>query len=250
MSERLKGRKILITGAGSGIGRETAEIFAREGAALALVDLDVAAAEATAKTAGGTSYGLDVTDAAAAEKVVAQAAADLGGLDGIVNSAGILTMASIDDLGTEEFRKVLDVNVLGTFNICKAALPYLREAGKTGDAAIVNIASAQALSPSLTGSAYAASKAAAMMFSKSIAKELAPEIRVNVICPGATVTPMTDAGVSPDDVEGRAALASVYAMKRLCEPDQIANGILFLMSQEASAVTGIALAIDNGRTYH
>lgn len=250
MTDRLAGRKILITGAGSGIGRETAELIAREGATLALVDRDAAAAEATARSAGGTAYGLDVTDAAEVERIVARAARDMDGIDGILNSAGILTMASIDDLGVEEFRRVLDVNILGTFNVCKAALPFLRKAGETGDASIVNIASAQALLPSLTGSAYAASKAGVMMFSKSIAKELAPAIRVNVVCPGATATPMTDSGVAPDDIAGREALASVYAMKRLCEPDQIASGILFLMSREASAVTGVALAIDNGRTYH
>lgn len=247
MTGRLDGRRIVITGAGSGIGREAARVFARKGARLALLDRDRAAAQVTADETGGLVLGVDVVDEAAVNAAIAQAAEGLGGIDGLLNSAGILTMKTMDDIPVDEFRRVMDVNVIGTFLTCRAALPWLRQAG---NGAIVNIASAQALLPSLTGSAYAASKAGVMMFSKSIAKELAPAVRVNVICPGATETPMTDSGVAPDDLEGRERLASNYAMKRLCRPDEIANGILFLMSDEASAVTGVALAIDNGRTYH
>lgn len=247
MTGRLTGRKIVITGAGSGIGRESARIFAREGATLALLDRDRDAAQVTADETGGHVFAVDVTDEAQVKSVIDEAGAALGGIDGLLNSAGILTMKTVDDIDAEEFRRVVDVNLTGTFLVCQAALPWLRQ---SPTAAIVNIASAQALLPSLLGSAYAASKAAVMMFSKSIAKELAPAVRVNVICPGATETPMTDQGVAPDDVEGRKALAANYAMKRLCQPDEIANGILFLMSQEASAITGVALAIDNGRTFH
>lgn len=247
MTGRLERRKILITGAGSGIGRETARLFAREGAKLALLDRDVAAAEETARETGGSFHQVDVTDQVKVGQVVAEAAEALGGIDGVLNSAGILTMKTMDDIGVEEFRRVVDVNLTGTFLVCQAVLPWLRKEPK---AAIVNIASAQALLPSLTGSAYAAAKAGVMMFSKSIAKELAPDIRVNIICPGATETPMTDQGVAPDDIAGRKALADIYAMKRLAQPHETANGILFLMSDEASAVTGVALAIDNGRTFH
>ncbi|WP_247998049.1 SDR family NAD(P)-dependent oxidoreductase [Brucella tritici] len=247
MAGRLKGRKIIITGAGSGIGRETARIFAREGASLALLDLDRTAAQVTADETGGHVFEVDVTDETQVKAVINAAGEALGGVDGLLNSAGILTMKTVDEIGVEEFRRVVDVNLTGTFLVCQAALPWLQ---KSPRAAIVNIASAQALSPSLTGSAYAASKAAVMMFSKSIAKELAPAVRVNIICPGATETPMTDQGVAPDDIEGRRALAATYAMNRLAQPDEIGNGILFLMSDEASAITGVALAIDNGRTFH
>lgn len=247
MTGRLTGRNIVVTGAGSGIGRETARLFAREGARLALLDRDAAAARRTAEETGGVAHAVDVTDAAQVAEAIGSVAQAMGGIDGLLNSAGILTMKTVDEIGIEEFRRVVDVNLTGTFLVCQATLPWLRKSPK---AAIVNIASAQALLPSLTGSAYAASKAAVMMFSKSIAKELAPAVRVNIICPGATETPMTDQGVSPDDVEGRKALAANYAMKRLCQPNEIANGILFLMSEEASAITGVALAIDNGRTFH
>lgn len=247
MAGRLEGRKIVITGAGSGIGRETARLFAKEGAQLALIDRDLEAARQTAAESGGHVFALDVTDEAKVAETIAAAADALGGIDGLLNSAGILTMKTVVDIGVEEFRRVVDVNLIGTFLVSQAALPWLR---KAPNAAIVNIASAQALLPSLTGAAYAASKAAVMMFSKSIAKELAPAVRVNVICPGATETPMTDQGVAPDDLAGRKALADNYAMKRLAQPDEIAKGILYLMSDDASAVTGVALAIDNGRTYH
>lgn len=247
MTGRLKARKIVITGAGSGIGRETARLFAREGAKLALLDRDEAAARETAQETGGTVHAVDVTDESQVKAVIAEAAAAMGGIDGLLNSAGILTMKRVDEIGVDEFRRVMDVNVTGTFLVCQAALPWLRQAQHS---AIVNIASAQALLPSLTGSCYAASKAAVMMLSKSMAKELAPHVRVNVICPGATETPMTDQGVAPDDIEGRKALAAIYAMGRLAQPHEIANGILFLMSSEASAITGVALAIDNGRTFH
>lgn len=247
MTGRLAGRRIAITGAGSGIGRAAAQLFAREGAELALLDRDEAAAKATAAETGGAVVQVDVTDAADVEKALKRAAEEMGGMDGLLNSAGILSSKPFGSIDPDHWRKVIDVNLTGTFLVCQAALPYLRDAP---NAAIVNIASGQALLPSLTGSAYAASKAGVMMFTKCLAMELAPGIRANAICPGATATPMTDNEIPPEDTARRQKLADAYAMKRLCVPEDIANGILYLMSNEASAVTGIALAVDNGRTYH
>ena len=247
MSGRLAGRRIVITGAGSGIGRAAAQVFAREGAKLALLDRDEAAAKETAAETGGVVVQVVVSDAADVEKALKRAVDEMGGMDGLLNSAGILSSKSFGSIEPDHWRKVIDVNLTGTFLVCQAALPYLREAP---NAAIVNIASGQALLPSLTGSAYAASKAGVMMFTKCLAMELAPGIRANAICPGATATPMTDNEIPPEDTARRQKLADAYAMKRLCVPEDIANGILYLMSNEASAVTGIALAVDNGRTYH
>jgi NAD(P)-dependent dehydrogenase (short-subunit alcohol dehydrogenase family) len=247
MTGRLAGRKIVITGAGSGIGRAAAQVFTREGAKLALLDRDEAAAKATAAETGGTVIKVDVSDAADVEGALKAANEALGGIDGLLNSAGILSSKSFGAIEPEHWRKVIDVNLTGTFLVCQAALPYLKE---QPNAAIVNIASGQALLPSLTGSAYAASKAGVMMFTKCLAMELAPGIRANAICPGATATPMTDNEIPPEDIVRRQKLESAYAMKRLCVPEDIANGILYLMSNEASAVTGIALAVDNGRTFH
>ena len=247
MTRRLAGRKIVITGAGSGIGRAAAQVFTREGATLALLDRDEAAAKATAADTGGTVIKVDVSDAVDVERALKSANEALGGIDGLLNSAGILSSKAFDSIEPDHWRKVIDVNLTGTFLVCQAALPYLRE---QPNAAIVNIASGQALLPSLTGSAYAASKAGVMMFTKCLAMELAPGIRANAICPGATATPMTDNEIPPEDTVRRQKLESAYAMKRLCVPEDIANGILYLMSNEASAVTGIALAVDNGRTFH
>lgn len=247
MTGRLEGRRIVITGAGSGIGRAAAKVFVREGAKLALIDLDETAAQATAAETGGSVIQVDVSDATDVEKALELADKALGGIDGLLNSAGILSSKSFGSIDPDHWRKVIDVNLTGTFLVCQAALPYLREAQ---NAAIVNIASGQALLPSLTGSAYAASKAGVMMFTKCLAMELAPGIRANAICPGATATPMTDNEIPPEDTDRRKKLESAYAMKRLCVPEDIANGILYLMSDEASAVTGIALSVDNGRTYH
>ena len=247
MSGRLTGRRIVVTGAGSGIGRESARQFAREGAQLALLDLDEKAAKETAAETGGHVFAVDVTNAADVESVISRAADAMGGIDGLLNSAGILSMKKFGEIVPDHWRRVVEVNLTGTFLVCQAALPHLL---KAPNAAIVNIASGQALLPSLTGSAYGASKAGVMMFTKSIALELGGKVRANAVCPGATETPMTDNAIAPSETEARTRLASPYAMKRLCQPNEIAAGILFLMSDEASAVTGIAMSIDGGRSYH
>ncbi|WP_246504733.1 SDR family NAD(P)-dependent oxidoreductase [Microvirga antarctica] len=244
---RLKNRRIIITGAGSGFGRATAGLFAREGAALALFDQDEKAVAETAAMFGGHAYQVDVTDEDQVNRVVSSAVEALGGLDGVVNSAGIMSSASFEDTDPASWRRVIEVNLTGTYLVCRAALPALRQAEH---ATIVNIASGQALLPSLTGCSYAASKAGVMMFTKSLAVELAPSIRANVICPGASDTPMTQKVLPPSEVAKRAALAQSYALKRLTEPEEVANAILFLTSSEASAITGIAMSVDCGRTFH
>jgi NAD(P)-dependent dehydrogenase (short-subunit alcohol dehydrogenase family) len=247
MAGRLKGRRIVITGAGSGIGRESARLFAREDATLVLLDINEAAAQATAKETGGNAFGVDITNAEQVKNVLAQASACMSGIDGLLNSAGIAKLEPFGDIDPSTWRKIVDVNLTGTFLMCQSALPYLRQ---SANSAIVNLASGQALLPSLTGSAYGASKAGVMMFTKAIALELGGSVRANVVCPGTTLTPMTDSLVSPEDVATRERMANLYAMKRLSEPREIAAGILFLISDEASAITGIALSIDGGRTFH
>ena len=247
MTGRLTGRRIVITGAGSGIGRETARLFASHGAQLALLDRDLAAVQQTAAETGAFAARLDVSDADAVTEALAAADRALNGIDGLVNSAGILSSKPFGQIEPDHWRRVMEVNLTGTFLMCQSALPYLL---KSANAAIVNIASGQALLPALTGAAYGASKAGVMMFTKSIARELGGKVRANAICPGATETPMTEAEIPQENIEGRARLESLYAMKRLCQPHEIAAGILFLMSDEASAITGIALSVDAGRAYH
>jgi NAD(P)-dependent dehydrogenase (short-subunit alcohol dehydrogenase family) len=244
---RLKGRKVLITGAGSGFGRATAQRMAREGAELALLDLDHAAARATATDCGGLAYQVDVTNDDAVANTIADAAKALGGLDGIVNSAGIMSSARLADTTAAEWRRVLEVNLTGPYLVCKAALPWLEKADHS---TIVNIASGQAILPSLRGSSYAASKAGVLAFTKSLAVELAPRVRANVVCPGAADTPMTEREIPRTDHARRQALEQAYALKRLTRPEEVADAIIFLTSSESSAITGVALAVDCGRTFH
>lgn len=244
---RLRGRKIIITGAGSGIGRATAELLAREGAELALLDLDRAAVTAVGKACEALNYEVDVTNDRAVAMCVAEAASALGGLDGVVNSAGVMSSTSFADTTTAEWRKIIDVNLTGTYLVCRSALPWLE---KEVHSTIVNIASGQAILPSLRGCSYAASKAGVLAFTKSLAVELAPRIRANAVCPGATDTAMTEREIPSTDIARRRALEQTYALKRLTSPEEIANAILFLTSSESSAITGIALAVDCGRTFH
>jgi NAD(P)-dependent dehydrogenase (short-subunit alcohol dehydrogenase family) len=147
-------------------------------------------------------------------------------------------------MGLEDWNRVLAVNLTAPFLLCREAIPHLRQAG---GGTIVNVASGQGLVPSAPGlSAYAASKGGLVTFSKAMALELAPDIRVNAICPGVVDTPL----LPPQMREAAGAPESGYALKRVGEPEEIAAGILFLTSRESAFVTGIALAVDGGRTYH
>jgi len=246
-SGRLEGRHVLITGAGSGLGLAAARLFAREGAKLALLDRDPAGLAIAAKETGGHPFELDVTDEAAVNAAVAAAAAAMGGLDGVVNSAGIMCGDKLAETSLETWQRVLAVNMTGPFLVCRAAVPFLaRRAGSS----IVNIASAQALLPGIAGGAYSASKAGVMMMTKSLAIELAPGIRANAVCPGAATTPMGNAALAAMNEATRASFAKRYAIGRLSEPEEVAAALLFLIADEASSITGIALAVDGGRTYH
>ena len=170
---------------------------------------------------------------------VARGAAETGGIDGVVNAAGIVVRGGVLDIGLAERRRVIDVNLTGIYIVVRCALPWLR---KTTDATVVNIASGQGLLPNSPGmTAYAASKGGVVNLTRALAAELAPDIRVNSVCPGMVDTPMTQDG--PRD-------ASPYALKRIADPLEVANAILFLTSAESSFVTGAALAVDGGRTFH
>ncbi|WP_335948078.1 SDR family oxidoreductase [Salipiger bermudensis] len=235
----LAGRRIVVTGAASGIGKAVAELFRQEGAALALLDLDGAGAEATLGEGEGLGIGLDITDAAEVEQSIDRAAEALGGIDGVVNAAGIMLTGKLLEMPAEAWRKQIDVNLNGTYLVIRACLPFLqRETGAT----VVNIASAQGLLPNAPGlSSYAASKGAVVALSRSLAAELAPGIRVNSVCPGLVDTPM-----------GAPYLGNTgnYALGRPADPAEIARSILWLTGPEASYVTGAALAVDGGRSFH
>jgi NAD(P)-dependent dehydrogenase (short-subunit alcohol dehydrogenase family) len=238
---RLQGRKIIITGGASGIGRSTVALFRQEGAAVAVLDR-------TASPDGAPSFTVDVSDPASVADAVEAAVKALGGLDGVVNAAGIFSPAGLADTSAELFSRTLAVNLTGTFLVIQAAAPHLQAAG---GGSIVNIASGVGITPTGPGSvAYVASKSGVIGLTKVIAMELAPSVRVNAVCPGAVDTPMTESFLKDANGTVDPAIARRYALRRAAVPDELAAAILFLTSNDASFITGITLPVDGGRTFH
>lgn len=244
---RFAGRRIYLTGAASGIGLATARLLAGEGATLALVDVNEAGLRAAAKETGGHPFVVELRDGEAIDRSVQAAGEALGGLDGVVNCAGVALSAGVDVMDPADWDRVLAINLTAPYRVCRAALPLLKAEKK---ASIVNVSSGAALVPSNGGaSAYAASKGGLISFGKMLAAETAPNIRVNTICPGVVDTPMTAFALRGDPAVATAFLGA-YAMKRAAEPVELAEAIAFLLSDQASFITGITLSADGGRSFH
>ena len=239
---RLAGRRFVVTGAASGIGRATAELFLAAGARVALLDRREPAPLAVD---GASRHLADISDAASVQTAVADAARALGGIDGLVNAAGIGNSDLAEDIALDDWQRLLDVNLTGTFLMSRACLPHLRAAG---GGTIVGIASGLGLLPFKRRSAYAASKAGVIAFNKAIAMEWAPEVRVNTICPGTVDTPMVRAEYGEEVL--RTQVGPRYALQRIATAEEIALAALYLSSAESAFVTGVALAVDGGRTFH
>jgi NAD(P)-dependent dehydrogenase (short-subunit alcohol dehydrogenase family) len=236
---RLAGRRIVITGAASGIGKATSKLFARHGATLALIDRDEAGLKSTALESDGRTYCADVVDEDAIKAAMEDAAVKMGGIDGVVNAVGIMLRGSVLEVPVSEWRRVLEINLTGTYVVARCALPWLK---KAENATIVNIGSGQSLLPnSPDRTAYSASKGGVLNLTRALAAELAPNIRANTVCPGLVDTPMAIG------VQGN---IGNYALRRMAKPEEIAQAILFLTSHESSYVTGAALAVDGGRSFH
>jgi NAD(P)-dependent dehydrogenase (short-subunit alcohol dehydrogenase family) len=243
------GRVGLITGAGSGIGRATARILAERGGAVVAADVNRVAAEETAaaiRAAGGRAEasGCDVTRADDVDAAVALARRAFGRQDVVVNCAGILRVAPLEDTSEKEWDEVLSVNLTGAFLLTRAALRALRE---QGGGAIVHIASRAALRAKEGHGAYSAAKAGILQLTQMAAVEGARHgIRVNCVCPGFIDTPMTRGMY---DMESTiAAWKDVCPLGRAGTPDDVAKAMLFLASDDAGFITGIALPVDGGRT--
>lgn len=241
MSARLTGRRILVTGAASGMGREIARLFVAEGAALALLDRNAAGAAEVATELGAAAHGCDVADRVEVDRAVSAAGEALGGLDGVVNAAGVLDIVPFADLAPDSWDRMLAVNLTGPFNVVKAALPFLQAAQR---ATIVNIASVSALMPMAGTTGYSASKAGLAMFTKALAFDLGPNIRANSICPGVIKTEMTR--YLWENPEHTARAEDRVALKRLGEPGDVARAALFFSTEDSGFTTGTELPVDGG----
>jgi NAD(P)-dependent dehydrogenase (short-subunit alcohol dehydrogenase family) len=241
---RLEGRRIVVTGGASGIGLATARLFMAEGARVALLDRNETALAAAAKDLAALGYYVDVRNEVSSQRALDQAERELGGIDGLVNSAGIADDLRFDDLTVERLKTVLDINLVAVFIMSKVVVPALR---RNNGGTIVNISSGIGLRPFLPGQiAYAASKGALIAMTKALAIELSPNVRVNAVCPGLVDTPMSDAWrLAPDD-----SRLKHYLLGRYAKPGEIADAILYLTSNESSFVTGSSLVIDGGRSLY
>jgi NAD(P)-dependent dehydrogenase (short-subunit alcohol dehydrogenase family) len=253
MTGRVAGKVAVITGAASGLGAESARRLAREGAKLVLTDLASEAGEALTEQL--TSQGheaifltQDVTDEAGWLEVVKAAVSRFGRIDVLVNSAGIADSEPLMEMTFETWRKVLSVNLDGTFLGMRAVTPIMAE---TGGGSIINLSSILGKVGMAGASAYCASKGGVLMLTKATALELAPlGIRVNSVHPGFIETPMVVNALheAENGNEMRDLIISRHALGRLGVPREIADGILFLASDESSFMTGSELVIDGGYT--
>jgi NAD(P)-dependent dehydrogenase (short-subunit alcohol dehydrogenase family) len=241
MGQTMAGRRVLITGGASGIGRASAELFAREGARVAIFDVNAEAAREAAQSTGALALAGDVSREADVERAVAEAARELGGLDGLVNSAGVSFRHSVRDAPIEKWRRVVDVNLTGVFLACHFALPYIeREAGGT----IVNVSSGSALRAIGGRSGYMAAKSGLIAFTKSLSQEVAPRIRVNVVCPGPVDTPLFRGNLA--DLSIIQKTGNALALKRIGAVEEIAQAIHFLSCEQSSFTTGAMFMADGG----
>ena len=244
---RLEGKTALVTGAGSGIGKCIAETYAREGARVAVVDVNGDAAKEVARGIGNSAIALrcDVTSKEEFAGVVEETVAALGGLDILVNNAGATHVNKpMLEIGEDEFDRVYAVNVKGVFFGCQAVVPLFR---LRGGGVIINIGSTAGLRPRPGLSAYNATKGAVHILTKTLAVELAPDhIRVCAIAPVATDTPLLPSFLGPAPGQREKFVASV-PLGRLALVQDVANAALFLASKDAEFLTGNIVEVDGGR---
>lgn len=247
---RLQGKRTLVTGAASGFGKGIAEAYIREGAKVAVVDLNEAGARAVAEALGENAIAVtcDVSKGDQVRAAVDATVAAFGGLDVVVNNAGWSNPNSpLMDTDEATFRKIYDINVLSIFHMTKTCVPLWRAAG---GGVMINIGSTAGIRPRPGLTWYNSSKGAVNLMTRSLAVELAPDkIRVCCIAPVMGATGLLEQFMGmPDTPENRARFISTIPMGRLSEARDIANAALYLASDEADFITGVVLEVDGGRT--
>lgn len=245
---RLVGRRAIVTGAGAGIGRAIAARFSAEGARVMVADLDGEAAEAVAGELGRPAFArvVDVSSEESVAALIRAAREEWGGLDVLVNNAGIGIAATTPDTDTGDWRRVLEVCLTGTFFGMKHAIPVLRE---EGGGAIINMSSVAALVGVADRAAYCAAKGGILALTRAAAIDhIAEGIRVNCIAPGTVDTPWIDRITSgyDDPAQARAAMEERQPHGRLVTPEEIAAMAAYLASDEAASVVGAAMVVDGG----
>jgi NAD(P)-dependent dehydrogenase (short-subunit alcohol dehydrogenase family) len=252
MNGRLSERVAIVTGGAVGIGRATCRLFAAEGCALGVLDIDAAAARACAEEIvgnGGRAIPLaaDVTRFEEALAVIASIEEEFGGLDVLVNNAGVIGRGTVESTDEAEWHRVIGVNLTGVFLMSKAAVPAMR---RRGSGSIINVSSAAGLAAWYDQAAYDASKGGVVNLTRSMALDLAQDgIRANCLVPAHVVTPMSQNFVAAGGEEARLARERTLAaipLGRFCDPDEIAYGALFLASSESAYATGSTLVLDGG----
>jgi NAD(P)-dependent dehydrogenase (short-subunit alcohol dehydrogenase family) len=238
---KLDGRRILVTGAASGMGLAISTLFAAEGAALAMLDRNADGVQVAADEIGAKAFPCDVSARSSVDAAVAKAGELLCGIDGVINAAGILITKQFDNLDPESWDRMIAVNLTGPYNIIHAALPLLRAAPR---ATVVNIASVGGMMPMAGLAGYSASKAGLAMFTKGLALDLGPNIRANTICPGVIKTEMTR--YLWENPEHSARAAKRVALKRLGLPEDVARAALFFSTEDSGFTTGTEFPVDGG----
>jgi len=242
---RLEDKVAIVTGGSSGIGKAIAERYVEEGAEVVIADIDEEEGEEVADEIGCEFTRCDVSDWENVKDLVESTVERHGRLDVMVNNAGIGSRSTIEEMDIDEWEKILSVDLDGVMYGTKAAVPHLKET----EGCVINMGSIYGLTGDIGATAYNAAKGGVVNFTRSVADDLAHQnVRVNSICPGFVDTPMIEEAM--EDEEFKQHVMNMTPMKRVAQPEEIADVAVFLASEESSYITGVNLPVDGGWTAH